>query len=187
MFISSVVIELQKGGDMLSAVTETGHLVLSSQLASHLQPFVEQTFACFDELEGLEGDILEALGFVVAVQLLQSLIEELGKLFQVSGFLSKLYEPLVSAFGLFIHEDGGRRVFAHLGACLQAGIMKSLLSIVNNKLFAKSIDETLGTASDDKLIRIGRGETHRITEEIAPETVGCGDNDGIVLVFLHAP
>ena len=65
---------------MLPGVAQSRHLVLSAQFSPLLQPVVEQSFAGFHNLKSLQGDILETLGLVVGVYLLQMLVEQCGKL-----------------------------------------------------------------------------------------------------------
>ena len=129
---------------MLATIAQSWHFVLSAQLALGLQPVVEQVLAGRDNLQLLQGDVLVALGLVVAVDLLQFLVQQDGKLCQIVWCLGELDEPLVTALRVGIHEHGGSRIFQHLGARLLAGIGQSLLGIVNDELLAKGVDEVLG-------------------------------------------
>ena len=74
--------------------------MLTAQLPVPLQPVVEQTLAGFHNLQRLQGDILVALGLVVAVDLLQLLVEYGRKDGQIGWFLRELNEPLMTAFCL---------------------------------------------------------------------------------------
>lgn len=57
--------------------------MLSAQLALALQPFIEESWLSLHYLQMLEGNIVEALRLVVAVDFLQLGIEQAGKLIQV--------------------------------------------------------------------------------------------------------
>ena len=72
---------------MLTTIAQSGHLMLATQLALRLQPVVEEVLAGRDNLQLLQGDVLETLGLVVAVQLLQLTVQDVGKLLYVSGAL----------------------------------------------------------------------------------------------------
>ena len=61
---------------MFTRVTQTWHFVLSSQLATQFHPVVEEVGSGFDDLQRLQRDVLIALRLVVAVDLLQALVEE---------------------------------------------------------------------------------------------------------------
>ena len=50
--------------------------MLSTQLSSQFQPVVEEIMTGLDDLQVLERDVLIALGLVVAVDLLQTLVEQ---------------------------------------------------------------------------------------------------------------
>ena len=65
---------------MLTTIAQSGHLMLATQLALRLQPVVEEVATGWDNLQLLQGDILETLGLVVGVYLLQMLVEQRGKL-----------------------------------------------------------------------------------------------------------
>ena len=161
--------------------------MLSAQLALALQPFIEESQLSLYYLQMLEGNIVEALCLVIAVDLLQLGIEQASKLIQVLWFLRELDEPLVAALGIAVHIDRSSGIFRNLRTRLLAGIGKSLLGIVHNQLLTKGIDKVLGTAGDDKLVWIGAGKLYGIANHIAPQTAGGGNHHRIVLAYFHAP
>ena len=55
---------------MFTAVTQSRHFVLTSQLAFHLQPVIEESLSSLNDFQMLQGDVLIAFGLVVAIQLL---------------------------------------------------------------------------------------------------------------------
>ena len=57
--------------------------MLTTQLTLHLQPVVKQTLSRLDDFQMLQGDVLISLGLVVAVDLLQPLVQQVSKQCQV--------------------------------------------------------------------------------------------------------
>ena len=161
--------------------------MLAAQFALGLQPVVEQTFAGRDNLKVLQGDVLIALGLVVAVQLLESAVQDVGKLLYALRGLRELDEPLVATLGVLVHEDRRSGILQHLGACQLAGILQSLLGIVDDEFLAKGVDEALGATRDDELIGVGGCELHRVAQHIAPQATRGGDEHGVVLASLDTP
>ena len=137
---------------ILSVVRQSRYLVLSAKLALRAQPVVKLSGACHYYLQMLQGDVVESLGFIVGVDVLQATVENVGKLVYVGRLLGKLNEPLVAALGVLIHKYRCSRVFLHLGTRLLAGVSQSLLGVVLYKFLAEGIDEVFGTTGNDKLI-----------------------------------
>ena len=135
----------------------------------------------------MQRDVLISLGLIVAIYLLQPLIQQTGKLCQVVRRLGELNNPLVATLGIGIHKDWSSCVFQNLSTRLFTGIGQSLLGIVDDQFFAKSIDKALGASRDDELIRIGRSEADGIAYHIAPQATRSGNQHGVVLVFLNTP
>lgn len=107
-----------------------GTLCCPPGLSFGFHPVVEESCACLHHFEVLQGDVVEALGFVVGVDLLQSSVEQVAEALQVVGLFGELDEPLVSALGVLVHVDGCGCVFQHLCACLVAGVSQTLLGVV---------------------------------------------------------
>ena len=57
--------------DVLALVGEAGDFVLSAEFPAHFHPVVEEAGARHHDFEPLQRDVVRALGFVVAVELLQ--------------------------------------------------------------------------------------------------------------------
>ena len=91
----------------------------------------------------------------------------------------------MAALGVLVHIHGRGRVFKNLGTSLLAGISQPFLSVVLDKLLAKSIDKIFRAAGNDKLIWLRRGERHRVADHIAPQSARGSDDHGIVLSRLH--
>ena len=98
------------------------------------------------------------------VNLLQTLVEQVGKLLQILRALGKLDEPLVTALGIGIHKDRRSGIFRHLSPRLLTSIGQALLCIIHNQFLTKGIDEMLCTTGNNKLIGIGGGELHGIAD-----------------------
>ena len=81
-----LLIHLQHFVDILAAVAESWYLMLSAKFTFRLQPVVEKIGAGLHNLQMLKRDILVALGFVVAVYLLQLVVEKRCELVEVSRF-----------------------------------------------------------------------------------------------------
>ena len=91
----------------------------------------------------------------------------------------------MTAFGIGIHKNRSSRVVCDLCSGSGTRLCQSLFGIVHHQFFTKSINEMLGAARDDKLIRILARELHRIANHITPQTARRTDNHCIVLVQLH--
>ena len=89
----------------------------------------------------LQGDILETLSLIVAVQFLKLAVEDFGKLLQILRSLRELDKPLMTAFCILVHKDRSRRVFKNLGASHLTCVFQSLLRIINDEFLTKGIDE----------------------------------------------
>ena len=126
--------------------------MLSAQLALRAQPVVKLSGACHYYLQMLQGDVVESLSLVVGVDVLQTAVEDVGKLVDVGRLLGKLNEPLVAALGVLVHKHRSGGVFLHLGTRLLAGVSQSLLGVVLDKFLAEGIDEVFGTTGNDKLV-----------------------------------
>ena len=142
--------------------------MLAAQLALLLQPVMEESLTRHHEVKPHHVDILETLGFIVAVKLLQTLVKYPCKLLDVGRLLSKLYHPLVVGHHALAPMYRGSGIFAHLRTGLLTGIVQSLLGIVNDELLAEGIDEALRPAGDDELIRSLTRKAHRVAYHITP-------------------
>ena len=111
---------------------------------------------------------METLCLVVGVYFLESLVEYVGKLADAFRLLSKLYEPLVAAFGVLVHKHRGGSIFLDLGPRFGAGVGKSLLGVILYKLLAEGIDEVFCASGDDKLVGLARGELHGVANHVSP-------------------
>ena len=78
---------------MFARVAKTWHLVLSAQLSTKFEPIVKQILACLDYFEVLQGYVLVSLSLVVAVDFLQTLVEQIAELLEIGRTLLKLDEP----------------------------------------------------------------------------------------------
>ena len=161
--------------------------MLPAEFASRTEPVVEEIRAPHYDFQGLEGDVLIALGFVVAVHVLKRAVEYGSKLPNIGGHLRKLYDPLVAAFARFVHKDRSSRVFSHLCACLLAGFGQSLFGVVHNEFLAKGIDETFGAARDNEFVGLCLREAHSVANLVAPQAAARGNDDGVIAVCFHLP
>ena len=89
----------------------------------------------------LQGDILETLSLIVAVQFLKLAVEDFSKLLQILRSLRELDKPLMTTFRILVHEDRSSRIFKHLGACHLTSVFQALLRIINDEFLTKGIDE----------------------------------------------
>ena len=135
----------------------------------------------------LQRYVVEALGLIVAVYLLQAFVEKGGKLGDALRFFRELDEPLVTAFGVAVHVYGCRRVFGYLCPGFLASILQSFLGIVHDEFLAEGIDKILRTARNDKLVRVLAGKHHGVAYHVPPQSAGGGNDHGVVLACLHAP
>ena len=161
--------------------------MLPAQLSLALQPVVEQSLLCHNDFQRLQGDVLVSLGFVVAVQLLQLLVEQLCKETDVRWLPRKLYEPLVPALGLSVHEHGSGGVLHHLGARFTTSVGQSLLGIVHDEFLAEGVDIVLGASGDDELIGVFRSKAHGVAYHVAPQSARRADEHRVVSAHLHVP
>ena len=99
--------------------------------------------ACLYHFEWLQGDVVEAFRLVVGVDFLQLAVEYLAELAERRRLFGELYEPLVAALRLAVHEDGCCGVFLHLGAGVLAGVGESFLGVVLYEFLAEGVDEVL--------------------------------------------
>ena len=60
--------------NVLAAVAQAWNLMLSAQLALAFQPFIEESRLGLHNLQMLKGNVVEALGLVIAVDFLQLLV-----------------------------------------------------------------------------------------------------------------
>ena len=61
--------------------------MLTTKFATHLQPVIKEVWTRLDNLQRLQRDVLIALCLVIAIDLLQTLIEQRGKLLEIRGLL----------------------------------------------------------------------------------------------------
>ena len=129
---------------------------------------------------------MAALGLVIAIELLQFTIEQVGESVYAGRRRGELYQPLVTALGVAIHIDGCHGIFRHLRTCLGTSVGKSLFRVVHDKFLAKSIDEILSATRDDKLIGILAGETDGVSYHVTPQSARGGNDHGVILVQFNA-
>ena len=96
--------------------------MLSAKFAAQFQPVIKEIRASLNDFKGLQRDVLITLGLVVAVDFLQTLVEQCSKLIQILRSLREFDEPLMATFRILIHKDWGCCVFQNFCACLLAGI-----------------------------------------------------------------
>ena len=65
------VVESQQRLDVIAVVAQPRDFVLPAEFAALFHPFVEEPGSCLYQFEFLQRDVLEAFGFVVAVDFLQ--------------------------------------------------------------------------------------------------------------------
>ena len=156
--------------------------MLAAELAVAAEPVEEEARAGGDDLGRLEGDLLVALGGVVGVEGLEGGVERGRKDVERCGRGVELDEPTVATLGAVGEEvkrrggigaDGGRGGFR--------GLTDGALGIIDHQLFAESVDEVLRAPSDEELIGSEGGEADRVADEVAPESAGGGDDEGVVL------
>ena len=117
--------------------------------------------------------------------LCQRVVQDACKALYIVRHLGKLYQPLVAAFGVGIHEDRCGRVFQYLRTRFGAGACQTFLGIVHDELLAESVDEVLRAAGDDEFVRMLARELHRIAYQVAPQARRGGDDHGVVLAQFH--
>ena len=113
------IVQAEHFFDILARIAQAGNLVLAAQLAFLVEPVVEEARACHDDFQRLQGQVILALGLVVGVDLLQRVIQNASELVEVVGHLSELNQPLVTALGICIHENGSGGVVRN--ACTRFG------------------------------------------------------------------
>ena len=74
---------LQNLFQILSLITQSWHFMLATEFSLCSQPFIENSFWKNANNGRPQCDVLMALGFVVTVQVLQSLIQFLSELLQI--------------------------------------------------------------------------------------------------------
>ena len=98
----------------------------------------------------------------------------------------ELDEPTVATLGA-VGEEVKRR--GGIGADGSGGGFRGLtdgtFGIIDHQLFAECVDEMLRATGDEKLIRAEGGEADGVADEVAPESAGGGDDEGIVLARAH--
>ena len=161
--------------------------MLSAELALAFQPKVEEPLWGGDYFETLEGEVLVALGLIVGVERLQGLVQLLGKGFEALWRAVELYEPLVAATAAVIHEDRRGGVVLHLRPRGGAGSLQTALGVVHNQFLAEGVDKTFGASRDDKLVRVGLREAHRVAYHVAPQSARGGNHHGVVAPRLDLP
>ena len=92
----------------------------------------------------------------------------------------------MATFRLFVHIYRSCRIFQYHGTRLFASCLQCLFCVVLNQFFAESIDKIFGSASDDELIRVLRGEADGVTNLIAPQSARSGNQHDIVLSHFHS-
>ena len=161
--------------------------MLAAQFAPLAHPVLEETAAGRHDFEPLERNVLEAFGFVVAVEGLQLPVEQFRKLRQVGRSFHKLDDPLVAAVSFIVHIHGRGGVLQHFGSRLAAGEGQPLFGIVHNEFLAEGVDELFRTAGNHEFVRILRGETHGVADDVAPQSAAGGDHHRVILSRLDAP
>ena len=107
-------------------------------------------------------------GLIVGIYFFEGVVQYLGKLLQAIRHPGKLNQPLVAAFGVLVHKDRSRGIVYDLrsGGC--TGFVQAFLGILHNQLFAKSVDEVLRAAGNDKFVGAVAGELHCVPDHITP-------------------
>ena len=149
--------------------------MLTTQLVVRLQPVVEQLRTGLHNFQWLQRDAMRTLGFVVAIEFLQAVVEQACKFVKVLRLTSKLDEPLVATVGMLVHEDRCRGVFPHLGSRGLAGDVQSAFRIIDNQFLAECIDKGLRTSRDDEFVGLGAGEAYGITYQVSPQAAAGAD------------
>ena len=88
--------------------------MLSAKLDFIVQPIVEQISAGSDYLQRLQSQVILPFGFIVGVYLFKGVIQYFGKFIQVIWHFGKFNQPLMAAFGMFVHEDGSGGIVYNL-------------------------------------------------------------------------
>lgn len=83
----------------------------------------------------------EAFCLVVGIHALQFPVEKVGESLRVGGWRTELDNPLVGAFLVFLHEDGGGGEMKHGGSRLLASPVKRLDGVVDDEFLAEGVDE----------------------------------------------
>ena len=160
--------------------------MLAAELAVAAEPVEEEARAGGDDLGRLEGDLFVALGGVVGVEGLEGGVECVGKGVERSGRRVELDEPTVATLGAVGEEEAWRGgVGADGGGGGLRGLTDGAFGVIDHELFAECVDEMLRATGDEKLIRAEGGEADGVADEVAPESAGGGDDEGIVLARAH--
>ncbi len=171
--------------DIAALVAQAGYLGLAAGLAFFVEPFSEGAFGQHSELEWIQGHTEVAFGFVVAVELLQVLVQVLGEGIDVFGGVVKLYEPVVAAAPVERHVDGGYSIVGDGGAAGFGGAFDRAIGIVDHDFFAEGIDVLLGPAGDADAVRVFGGKDDSIADQVAPQAAVGGDHQGVGLTDFY--
>ena len=160
--------------------------MLAAELAVAAEPVEEEARAGGDDLGRLEGDLFVALGGVVGVEGLEGGVERGRKDVERCGRGVELDEPTVATLGA-VGEEVKRRggIGADGGGGGFRGLTDSAFGVIDHELFAECVNEMLRATGDEKLIRAEGGEADGVADEVAPESAGGGDDEGIVLARAH--
>lgn len=88
--------------------------MLSAKLAFIVQPIMEQISAGNDYLQRLQSQVILPFGFIVGIHFFEGVIQYFGKFIQVIWLFGKFNQPLMAAFGMFVHEDGSGGIVYNL-------------------------------------------------------------------------
>jgi hypothetical protein len=128
-----------------------------------------------------ECNVLVSLGFVIAVQLFQFLIQDGRKKVEVLGFFFKLYQPFVCSVSFFAEVNRACSVVCNNCFGDLAGFGDGPLGVVDDQFFAKGIDVKLQAAYYFYPERCYTGELNRVSDQVTPEPSIGADDRSIVL------
>src|SRR5580658_2290196 len=115
-----------------------------------------------------ERDILMPFCFVVAVYVLQSLIQLADKKRHIHGLPLELDQPLMRTIAGIPKIYRRRSIVVHDSACLFRRVRDRLIRIVYDHLFAKRVDKMFEAPADLNPKGEARGKLDRISEQVPP-------------------
>src|SRR5690606_8838757 len=123
-----------------------------------------------------QGNVLMAFGFVIAVYLLQSLIQSRHKSLQIFRLFLEFDNPFVGTIVGATHVHRCSRIIINDGLTYSAGFGNGIVAVVDDDFLAKGIDEMLYPATNFYTERVQVGKLNGIANDIPPQTpIGTDD------------
>ena len=171
--------------DVCPVIGQAGYFVLTAQFSLALQPCRKNAFFQRMQERHTKGDILVALGLIIAIDALQSLIQLADEKGHIGRLLFKFNQPFMGAIagiakvnrcGSIVIDDRAR---FHTGDC------DGLISIVDDHFLAESIDKMFQPAADLDPERLAGSELNGISQQVSPKSSVGIDHESVLLTQLH--